>query len=101
MLGLKSEDGQKWGDVEFEVQGVVIFVKKSKTNQTVMGRRIQLSSYSIKEFCPLHWGKKLCRQQGGKEDQVFRHRNGAKVTAYQLPTVLRKALGVLGVEVES
>ena len=89
-----------WRDVEFLDEGVRVWLRKSKTDQRAVGRAVCLQFYPLREFCPVVLGRSLWITGHCGEFLVFRHRDGAGVSAFQLLSVLRKALVHLGLPPE-
>ena len=101
MLGLKAGESLVWGDVEFREGGVAVQIRKSKTDQRAVGKEVSLPRFTNVGLSPLYWGRRLKGEEQETQGQVFRHANKATVTAFQLLSVLRKALRYVGEDPEA
>ena len=59
LLGLRAGEGLDWGGCGVAGRGVVIQVRKSKTDQRAEGKEVRLPRFTRQGFFPLYWGQKL------------------------------------------
>ncbi|KAJ1087866.1 hypothetical protein NDU88_001028 [Pleurodeles waltl] len=95
LLGSRTKAGVKWDYVVFRGATVDVRIKSSKMDQQGLGVQVVLATYPVSEICPVSLGRVL-KQEGAAGEDVFRHRNGVKVSARQLLAVVRAGLKYVG-----
>ena len=76
--------------------GLLIYLASSKTDQFGAGQSIQISNQPVVDVCPVVAMKQYLAVRPNFEGPLFCHFDGAPLSKYQFSAVLKKAIGVLG-----
>ncbi|XP_069092659.1 integrase/recombinase xerD homolog [Pleurodeles waltl] len=98
LLGLPGHSGILWSEVQPGEEGVVVVIRKSKTDQKGVGATVLLRRYPARSICPGLLERRLRMEKGPLDGPVFCHAEGFRVTASQLLGVLRRGLSRLGLD---
>lgn len=92
----KAVDGLRFHDVEVAAEGLVCWLRRSKTDQLGRGRKVVLFRLQDSEVCPVRCLEEFfaVRQRDGVG--LLIHRDGRSLSRYQFLAVFRKCLRSMG-----
>ena len=79
LLGAKGTGGLNWEEGELGEEGVVVWLRQSKTDQRAGGKQVRLAKYQEATFCPLRRGAEWRERQRDEVGGVFRHQDGSRL----------------------
>ena len=85
-------------DVNCSDKGVVIMLRRSKTDQKGRGARIVLHPSVLPDICPVRALTAYFAKRGNNAGFLFCHSDGGPLTKYQFWTVAKRALVATGLE---
>ncbi|XP_040216858.1 integrase/recombinase xerD homolog [Rana temporaria] len=90
------QGGMGASDVGWAPEGVTLWLRRSKTDQSGKGRAVQVFPIEGSELCPVGLVRKYLDIRPEVGGTFLVHENGAPLSRYQFVAVFRKCLGELG-----
>ncbi|KAJ1192099.1 hypothetical protein NDU88_001411 [Pleurodeles waltl] len=97
LLGVKGRDGILRSDVQVRSGAVVVWLRASKNDRLGRGQEVFLKGTGL-ATCPVGLWMSFTQRLPESSRFVFMHEDGSLLTVYQLLSVLRRALGWLGMD---
>ncbi|XP_040216804.1 uncharacterized protein LOC120946105 [Rana temporaria] len=90
------QGGMGVSDVGWTPEGVTLWLRRSKTDQSGKGRAVHVFPIEGSELCPVGLVRDYLDIRPGVGGAFLVHENGSPMSRYQFVAVFRKCLGALG-----
>ena len=90
------QGGMGVADVGWTPEGVTLWLRRSKTDQSGKGRAVHVFPIEGSELCPVGLVRDYLDIRPGVGGAFLVHENGSPMSRYQFVAVFRKCLGALG-----